>query len=71
MAPVLYQRLSETTASIYDIHKIVDNPVFKAEHDIQVSKTDVGIYHHNFLSKLCQPDSDICCGCRLSDAAFS
>ena len=71
MALVTDQRLTQTAASVNDIHKIVHDPVFQSQHHVQIPKADVCIHNDHLFAQHGKTSADVgCCG-GLPHAAFS
>ena len=51
MALVTDQRLTQTAASVNDIHKIVHDPVFQSQHHVQIPKADVCIHNDHLFAQ--------------------
>ena len=71
MSFILDQSLSQTAASVNDIHQIIDNPVLQAQNNIQIPQTDICINHNNFFAQHSQTCSDIGDSCGFSYSAFA
>ncbi len=71
MALVFDQSLFQTAASIHHIYQIIYDPVLQPKHNIQITKTNIRIHNHGFLSHHSQTSSYIgnCSG--FSYTAFS